>query len=214
MRVLWINVSPRQKKSNTHWIFEQMRSGMKNDEHSELFLYRKSDFERAASMLSEFDWMIIGMPLYVDAMPSKFLAWLETLEERNFPPKTAFLLQSGFPESAHSRPLANYCATLPERFGSNCAGVVIRGGMEARMIMPEKMLMKLAQNFSDLGARLSENESFSESDIGSISQCEHLPLWRRVFFSFMDFTGFAHRRWKVDFKKYGTAKIHLRRPFA
>ena len=86
--------------------------------------------ERALAGFGAADAVLLGMPLYTDAMPGLVMAFIEALAPRvgAVNPPLGFLVQSGFPEALHSRPLERYLEKLARRLGSpastlpaNCA---------------------------------------------------------------------------------------------
>ncbi len=81
------------------------------------------------------------MPLYGYAMPAQVLQLLteisetckesneftESLKKKSF----GFIIQYGFTEAVHGRPLESYLMSYVESIGANYIGTVIKGGCDA-----------------------------------------------------------------------------------
>ena len=77
--------------------------------------------------------VLLGFPLYTDAMPGMvkhFIEALEPLAGRKDNPSLGFLVQSGFPEGLHSRYVERYLEKLAERLGCPYLGTIVKGNGE------------------------------------------------------------------------------------
>jgi hypothetical protein len=119
------------------------------------------------------------MPLYTDAMPAQVKAYIEALAPRveiaqsgGANPMLAFLVQSGFPEAAHSRTLERYLAKLARRLGSQYAGTIVRGGGESLQAMPEQANRKLWARLEALGEQLARAGHFGAAELKAVAGIE------------------------------------------
>ena len=78
------------------------------------------------------------------------MTWSPSKAAPNNPP-IGFLVQSGFPEGAHSRFVERYLEKLAARLGSPYLGTIVRGGGEGTRLMPDKMNRKLFDALQALG---------------------------------------------------------------
>ena len=123
MRLLLLDGSPRGARSNTMKMLARVAEGWAQAGGAApevLHLAHPADFERAVAAFAEAETVLLGMPLYTDAMPALVMAWIEALAPRvgQANPRLGFLVQSGFPEALHSRPLERYLEKLARRLGS------------------------------------------------------------------------------------------------
>jgi hypothetical protein len=142
-----------------------------------LHLARKADFERAVAAYSESDVVMLGMPLYTDAMPALVKSWIERLEPRvgvSGNPRIGFLVQSGFMEALHSRPLERYLAKLAKRLGGGYAGTIVRGEGEALQAMPDEASRKLWARLQLLGGQLATAGRFEAETLKQIAGLERM----------------------------------------
>src|SRR5208283_5918754 len=97
-------------------------------------------------------------------------------------PTLAFLVQGGFPEAAHSRPLERYLEKLATRIGSHYAGTIVRGGGEALQSMPEQANRKLWARLLTLGEQLARNGRFGSVELKAVAGIERFSRFG-VFFA-------------------------------
>jgi len=119
--------------------------------------------------------VLIGMPLYADAMPSLVKAYIEELAryvgcEAN--PALAFVVQSGFSEALHSRGAERYFGKLARRLGSPYAGTIVRGGGESLRSMPDEASKKLWAGLAALGESLARDGRFDADLLGQVAGVE------------------------------------------
>jgi hypothetical protein len=140
-----------------------------------LHLARRGDFERAVEAFAEADTVLLGMPLYADAMPSLVKEYVEALAPRvGLPanPRLAFLVQSGFSEALHSRGVERYFEKLARRLDAPCAGTIVRGGGESLGSMPEEANRKLWARLEALGESLAREGRFDAELLSAVAGVE------------------------------------------
>ncbi len=138
------NGSPRGSKGNTPLMLEQVAKGFNADGKNTTevhHLVRRNELDQQVNAFTNAEAVLFGFPLYTDAMPGLVKAFFEALaplRKRTGNPPIGFLVQSGFPESAHSRHLERYLEKLAARLDSPYMGTIIKGGCEGVHMMPEK----------------------------------------------------------------------------
>ncbi len=181
--LLLLNGSPRGGRSNSMKMLARVAEGWQRgggEPPEVLHLARPVQFQRAIEAFAGASTVLLGLPLYTDAMPALVKTYIEALAprveaamagEKN--PTLAFLVQSGFPEAAHSRPLERYLEKLAPRFRSPYAGTIVRGGGEALQAMPEQANRKLWARLRTLGEQLARDGRFSASELKAVAGTEH-----------------------------------------
>ncbi len=76
------------------------------------------------------------MPLYIHAMPSHVMAFIERLPASGG--SISFFVQSGFPESSQSHYLEAYFELLARGLGRTYLGTAIKGGVDGLRMRPPK----------------------------------------------------------------------------
>lgn len=177
------NGSPRGPKGNTPLMLEQVVAGFAtgSSRTSETFhLVRQNDLDRYREAFAAAETVLLGFPLYTDAMPGIVKAFIEALAplrgRANNPP-LGFLVQSGFPESAHSRHLERYLAKLAARLGSPYLGAIIKGGCEGVHVMPEQMNRKLFDKLVAIGKTFGETGQFDAAQLRALAKPERYPAY-------------------------------------
>jgi hypothetical protein len=180
--LLLLNGSPRGERSNSMKMLPCVAEGWQaggGDAPEVLHLARRSQFLRAIEAFPAADMVLLGMPLYTDSMPALVKTYIEALTprvaaakagERN--PTLAFLVQSGFPEALHSRPLERYLEKLTHRLGSCYAGTIVHGGGEALQAMPDQANRKLWSRLRALGAQLARDGRFGAAELKAVAGVE------------------------------------------
>ena len=183
--LLLLNGSPRGERSNSMKMLSRVAEGWKQGGGQApeiLHLARQAGFDRAVEAFAGADVAMLGMPLYTDAMPALVKAYIEALGPRAAAaraggknPTLAFLVQSGFPEALHSRPLERYLGKLARQLGSKYAGTIVHGGGESLQMMPDEANRKLWAQLRTLGEQLVRDGRFGEPELKAIAGVERLP---------------------------------------
>jgi len=163
MRLAFINGSPRTTKSNTGRLMDHFLRGFQETagntfDQEYLFKHRKN-FGRLVEKFAAAENVIIGFPLYVDAMPGsvkEFIEALEPLVGRKQLPALGFVIQCGFPETAHLRFVERYCEKLARRLGCRSLGNILKGGCEGLDVQPDFLTAKYYRIFYSIGKFFGE----------------------------------------------------------
>jgi hypothetical protein len=157
MKLTVFNGSPRGTNSNTKILLEQFLKGFSEiaeNEYELNYLIHVDKQEEFVEKFSSAEMVLLACPLYTDAMPAivkTFIESLLALKGRKDNPPIGFLIQSGFPEALHSRPLERYMVKLAKRLGCPLYGTAVRGGIEGIQNMPPYMTKKVFNLFYTLG---------------------------------------------------------------
>jgi hypothetical protein len=149
-------------------------------------------------------------------MPGLVKAFIESLEpycKRPANPAIGFVIQSGFPESTHLRPLEAYLSKLARRLGSPYLGTVVRGGVEGVREQSEKDNRRLFKDLQNLGRTFGETGQLDAQQIRALSQMERLPGWMIPFLYLMDGLGLTKTSWIQQFRRNGVYTRRFAMPY-
>jgi len=181
MQLTFINGSPRGKKSNTTRLMDHfIRGFMETNGNTSEIVYltkQKHDFNALRKTFAEAQNVIIGFPLYVDAMPGSVKEFLEALaplagEKGN--PDLAFVIQCGFPETSHNRYVARYCEKFSRRMGCSSLGSILKGGCEGLDVQPNFLTDKYYTLFYRIGVEFGKTGKFDPALLEKLARPEHL----------------------------------------
>lgn len=178
MRLLVCNGSPRGGKSNTDVLLDRFLAGFAA-EGGELLarvhLVREGEAERAAAAFRSADAVLLAFPLYVDAVPAPAKRFVELLAPHvgaGGNPALLFLVQSGFPEALHSRPVERYLEKLSRRLGAPYLGTIVKGGVEGIRSQPAWMSRRLLRRLEALGRGLAREGRLDPALVARVATLE------------------------------------------
>jgi len=121
--------------------------------------------------------VIIGFPLYVDAMPGSVKEFFEILgpymgKANNT--ALGFVIQCGFPETSHNRHVEKYCDKFARRMGCRYLGAILKGGCEGLDIQPAFLTDKYYSNFYLLGVEFGKTGKLEGTTLAKLARPEHL----------------------------------------
>ena len=218
--LLLLNGSPRGPRSNSMKMLTRIAEGWTEaggGPVETLHLARHTDYDRAVCAYAEADVVMLGMPLYTDAMPGLVKEWVERLEPRvgmAGNPRMAFLVQSGFAESLHSRPLERYLAKLASRLGGGYAGTIVRGEGEALQSMPDEASKKLWERLRMLGGQLATTGKFDPETLRKVSLIERMSPVVAGLASVAVKLPIVQSYWNGPLKKNGAWDRRFNAPYA
>lgn len=181
MRLTIYNGSPRGKTGNTEILLKKVLEGFKDIREPEttwVHLNSRKQRGEAHESFPTSDLVLLGFPLYTDAMPGLVKEFIESLAPylgRTDNPDMAFLVQSGFPEAFHSRHVERYLEKLAFRLGASYAGTIVKGGCEGVRLMPERMNRKLFAGLREQGAALAKSGHFDNEKLKKLARPEKYP---------------------------------------
>ena len=181
MRLTLINGSPRGYKSNTGRLLDHFIKGFLETEGNtceiEYLTKNRRNLPALAEKFAAAQNVIIGFPLYVDAMPGSVKEFFEILEScmgKANNPAIGFVIQCGFPETSHTRYVEKYCEKFSRRLGCRYLGSILKGGCEGLDIQPRFLTDKYYSNFYLLGVELGKTGKLDGIILGKLSRPEHL----------------------------------------
>ncbi len=219
MRLTVFNGSPRGKSGNTEILLKKVIggfSGVVDADIQWLHLNSVKDRNSAADAFSSSDVVLLGFPLYTDAMPGLTKAFIENLAPfvgRDNNPRMAFLVQSGFPEAAHSRYVERYLEKLTQRLNTPYAGTIVKGGCEGVRMMPEQMNRKLFDGLDALGQDLGETGQFDPEKLKKLAKPERFPRLLAPVIKLVLKLPIMQQYWNMQLKKNGAYEQRFASPF-
>ena len=219
-RLTIFNGSPRGRKGNTPILLDQFAHGFTdalNDRRVETFhLNRMRESDRFIEAFDGAECVILGFPLYTDAMPGIVKTFIEQLEpfcERSSNPPLGFLVQSGFPESGHSRYVERYLEKLAARLGSPYLGTLVKGGAEGVRLMPENMNASLFNTLQQIGRQFGATGQFDPVLLKTLAKPEHYPVYLVPLFKLLVRTPLLSTYWDTLLRKNGAFQRRFARPY-
>lgn len=219
MKLSVFNGSPRGKKSNTHILLEKVLEGFTtiiDPEMRIIYLSNPAERENAHQVFADSDLIIFGFPLYTDSMPGLVKEFIETLDpyvNHNNNPKMAFLVQSGFPESLHSRYVEKYLEKLARRLNATYAGTIIKGGCEGVRLMSEKFNQKLFNGLYEMGVDLARDGAFDPEKLKVLSKPERFPKIMVPVLKLAFTLPISNFYWNNQLKENDAYEARFARPF-
>ena len=213
------NGSPRGAKGNTPIMLEQVAKGFTaaGGQITETYhLVRQNDLDHYRDAFAAAEAVLVGFPLYTDAMPGivkTFIEALEPLRGRAGNPALGFVMQSGFPESTHLRHIERYLAKLAARLGSPYLGALIKGGGEGIRLMPDNMNRKLFNQLTALGRSLRETGQFAPDAVRKLAGRERYPGYLVPVFKVLTKIPLLTMYWDNQLKENGVYEQRFARPF-
>lgn len=219
-RLTVFNGSPRGRKGNTPIMLDQFTQGFcasGQERSAEVYhLNHLNDLERHTEAFGEAECVLLGFPLYTDAMPGivkDFIERLEPYRGRTGNPPIGFLVQSGFPESAHSRHVERYLEKLAHRLGSLYLGTMVKGGGEGVRMMPENMNCKLFDTLQGLGRTFGDTGSLDPALLRTLAGTERYPAYLAPVFKIFVRLPVASFYWDMLLKQNGAYERRFARPY-
>jgi len=219
MRLTLINGSPRGLASNTLLLLEEFAKGYKSVSKEEINIITLKKLKSAEEQKSAFEnaqILIIGFPLYTDAMPGivkEFFENIAPFTETKNNPELGFIVQSGFPEAVHSTFVEKYLEKLTYRFNTKYLGTAIKGGVEGIKIQPNWMTKSTFLHFYELGAKFAEKQVFDKEIVQKLRTPMQLSASQRTMYSLMRHFGLTNWYWDHQLKKNKVFEQRFARPY-
>jgi hypothetical protein len=150
-------------------------------------------------------------------MPGMVKAFIESLEPllgRPGVPPIGFLVQSGFPEAAHSRHVVRYLEKLADRLGSPYLGTIVKGGCEGVRLMPENTNRDLFQALHHIGLTFAETGQLEPQLLRHLAKPERYPAYLAPVFRLFVKTRLARFYWDNQLKANGVYEQRFARPYS
>jgi hypothetical protein len=180
------------------------------------YLCHEKDPEPLKEAFAGAENVLLAFPLYTDCMPALVKAFIESLEPfcgRQGNPNIGFIVQSGFPEAAHSRYLERYLEKLTSRLGCGYTGTIIKGGGEGIRDTPAGRNKELFASFHQLGKTFGETGRFDEDLVRKLAEPERLPRLFTLVFALLARTRIATSYWDKQLKENDAFEKRFARPY-
>ncbi|HSM91359.1 MAG TPA: hypothetical protein VLT47_00655 [Anaeromyxobacteraceae bacterium] len=180
MRLLVLDGSPRAPRSNTGLLLDALTAGFEGAGGVVLGRHALVTRAGAAEAVRGFgaaEAVLVAFPLYVDAMPAPVMALVEALTPRVGAPSNPallFLVQSGFPEALHSRPVERWLLKLARRLGSPYLGTIVRPGTEGIRARPAGSRARLLAPVTALGRGLAREGRLDPAILARLASPERI----------------------------------------
>lgn len=215
-RLTVFNGSPRGRRGNTPLMLEKFTQGFGRPVET-FHLVRMKEIHKMVQAFVQAECVLLGFPLYTDAMPGVVKHFIEALEPQatgGANPPVVFLVQSGFPEGLHSRYVERYLEKLAARLGSTYLGTIVKGGGEGTRVMPPEMTRSLFSNLQALGAGLAAEGRLETRLLQVIASPERYPGILGPFFRLFLRLPLAHGYFDNMLKRNGAYEQRYARPFS
>jgi multimeric flavodoxin WrbA len=217
----WLTVfngSPRGRKGNTPILLGKFLEGFTSTGERSYDLYHLNHLKEMGHFkqaFAEAECVLVGFPLYTDAMPGMVKAFIETLEpfkgQENNPP-FGFLVQGGLPEGVHSRYVEAYLKRLAARLGSPYLGTVVKGGCEGVREMPDQMNQKLFEALFLIGKTFGETGQFDPELLRNLAKPERYPAYLAPVFRLL--VKMFDSYWDGQLKQNGVFEKRFAMPYS
>ncbi|MGJ8741246.1 hypothetical protein [Clostridium botulinum] len=173
------NGSPRRSSSNSTLILKKVIEAL--SDRVEIRDLKEGDkWEEWAETFKRENHVMFFMPLYVHAMPSHVMGFIEKLQASRG--SISFFVQSGFPESSQSHYLEAYFEQLALRLGRTYIGTAIKGGVEGLQVKPAKAQEKIIEPMVNSIVNLVYEGNFNPSSICQLARPIRLGKGMEILF--------------------------------
>lgn len=209
-KLILYNGSPRLSGSNSALILKAISDAygqnveIRDLKQKEMWIQWATDFSRDKAV-------IFVLPLYVHAMPSHVMAFLEMLQPSKG--SLGFVIQQGFPESSQSYFLEAYFERLIKRLRRDYIGTAIKGGVEGIQLQPEKEQNKLLTSFVDLIGSVFENGQMSTQTLAALAGEGYLSKGMLILFKLLAPTGLINNFWDKQLKHNNAFPQRFDKPY-
>ncbi|HOS38576.1 MAG TPA: hypothetical protein PLG31_02485 [Spirochaetota bacterium] len=181
MQLIFINGSPRGAKGNTARLMDNFVRGFLETPGAscavEYVAKHRTDLAGLKKIFYASENVIIGFPLYVDAMPGSVKEFLDVLippPQGAAVPALGFMSQCGFPETGHLRFVERYLEKYTKRLGASYLGSIMKGGGEGLHMQPKFLVDKFENGLHSLGKKFGETGRLDKDDLDRFAYPEQL----------------------------------------
>jgi len=210
-KLIIYNGSPRLFDGNSSLILNKVKAVL--EERIEVRdLKQKNNWDKWTEDFKSNKHVMFFMPLYVHAMPSHVMAFMEKLEASQG--SLSFFVQSGFPESSQSHYLEAYLNLLAIRLNRTYIGTAIKGGMEGLRLSSVDVQEKMIEPIIKTIIHLLANGEYSSNDLDKLAIPVRFNQPMKVIFGLLTKTGFTNSiLWDKQIKANNAYKTRFNQPF-
>ncbi|UCF10592.1 MAG: hypothetical protein JSW65_02660 [Candidatus Bipolaricaulota bacterium] len=219
-RLVALNGSPRGRRGNTPLMLDAFLDGVEEVWGTRPVLHHLAeagDSEEPVHVFGEASAVLLGFPVYTDAMPGIVKAFIEALEPlcaRPEGPELIFLVQSGFPEAIHSRAVEAYLERLAARLRGRYVGTIVKPSGEETRLRPKERNATLFARLCELGRSYATTGELDAKVLALLASPERFPWWLspvlRLFFR----TNTVNFLWDRQLRENGVFEERFARPYA
>lgn len=204
------NGSPRRSGSNSALILKKAAEAL-GDRVEIRDLKERDKWEVWAEAFKSEKHVMFFMPLYIHAMPSHVMGFIEKLQASKG--SISFFVQSGFPESSQSYYLEAYFEQLALRMGRTYIGTAIKGGVEGLQARPAKVQEKIIEPMVKAIVNLVCEGRFNPTDIRQLAMPIRMGKGVEILFKLLARTGLTNFLWNQQLKANGAYEKRFDRPY-
>jgi len=204
------NGSPRRSGSNSALILKKAVEAL--SVRVEIRDLKEGDkWEKWAETFKSEKHVMLFMPLYVHAMPSHVMEFIEKLQASKG--SISFFVQSGFPESSQSHYVEAYFEQLALRLGRTYMGTAIKGQMEGLQVRPIKAQEKIIEPMVKAIANLVCEGKFNPTNIHQLARPIRLGKGMEILFKLLTKIGLINFFWDQKLKENQAYEERFDRPY-
>ena len=209
-KLIIYNGSPRISGSNSVTILKRVVEVL--SERVEVRdLKEKDKWEIWADAFNSDRHVMFFLPLYVHAMPSTVMRFIEKLKPSQG--SISFFVQSGFPESSQSHYLEAYFEQLALRLRRTYIGTAIKGGVEGLQMRPAAAQEKMIDPMVNTIFNLVNEGAFSPIDIQKLAIPICFNQRTIILFNILSKTGLTNFLWNRQLKENNAYERRFDRPY-
>ena len=209
-QLILYNGSPRLSCSNTALILKAISNAygpnivVRDLKQKQMWTQWASDFPSESAV-------IFVLPLYVHAMPSHVMAFIEMLQPSKG--SLGFIIQQGFPESSQSYFLEAYFERLTQRLQRDYMGTAIKGGVQGLQYQPAKEQEKILAPFVELVGLLLESGHMSAQILAKLADKDYLSKGMLFIIRLLTLTGLINSDWDRQLKQNNAFHKRFDKPY-
>ncbi|OEF97066.1 hypothetical protein [Desulfuribacillus alkaliarsenatis] len=205
------NGSPRKSGSNSATILKKIAEEL-GDRVEIRDLKQRDNWQMWAENFNSDRHVMFFMPLYVHAMPSHVMNFIEQIGASAG--TISFFVQSGFPESSQSYYLEAYFEQLALRLGRTYLGTAIKGGVEGLLMRPPQNQQKMIAPIVRAIANLVSEGAFKTADVSQMAKPIRLDKgMNNIYRVLINFGVINYFFWNLQLKKNGAYEKRFDRPY-
>lgn len=209
-KLIIYNGSPRRSGSNSALILKSVADAL-GDRVEIRDLKEKDKWEMWADAFNSDTNVMFFMPLYVHAMPSTVMSFIEKLKPSQG--SISFFVQSGFPESSQSHYLEAYFEQLALRLKRTYLGTAINGGVEGLQMRPAVAQEKMIKPMVNAIVKLVNEGAFNPIDIQQLAVPICFGQGTIILFNILSKTGLTNFFWNRQLKENNAYEKRFDRPY-
>ncbi len=202
--------SPRRSRSNSGEILKKVNEALGDRVEIRDLKERDKWGEWSEAFKDERDVMFF-MPLYVHAMPSHVMDFIERLEVSAG--SISFFIQSGFPESSQSHYLEAYFEQLSLRLGRTYLGTAIKGGVEGMQMRTAESQGKMIEPMVRAIETLVSEGCYDLKELQKLAVPVRFGLLVTGLFKLFARLGLVNSLWDKQLKENNAFECSFDRPY-